>query len=371
MSHVGIVAVSEPRLGGTFPYTLSMIEALRRITEHRYTIFTTRTNRAYDHLGLPVISIPPLPSAVSTFVGKVCRWPGSRGLFSEVDKVIAPIYTTYLLASRRPFAFTLHDLQEKYLPENFNYAQRVWRHATNALLTRAAARIICESGNVRNDIERFFGVEAQRISVIPAPPVSAFRDFQISRASLASVRERIRLPESFIFYPAQFFPHKNHLRLIDAFANVTRSYPKFQLVLTGKRQHDYEKVMAHVAQLGLSAKVTHLGYLDIQDLPAIYKLASLVVIPTLFESISIPIYEAFMMGVPVCASNVVALPEQVGDAGVLFDPLSAKDMAEKISVVLSDAQLQSELVSRGRRRVDALTMESYAQQLRVMLEQIK
>jgi len=131
MSHVGIVAMSRPEIGGTFQYTLSMIDALRRIRKNRYTIFTSITNHSYDELGLPVHRLPSVGRTIIELV-RARLTAGNRGrLFSEVDKVIAPIYTTRLLASRRPFLFTLHDLQERYYPQNFTLAQRVLRGFVN------------------------------------------------------------------------------------------------------------------------------------------------------------------------------------------------------------------------------------------------
>lgn len=371
MTHVGIVAVSEPSFGGTFPYTLSMIEALHRIPAHRYTIFTNPGNHAYDQFGSPIVRLPGVGGAVCRWMGVTSGMTNGSGLFAQVDKLIAPIYTTYLLASRRPFAFTLHDVQERHFPENFSLAQRMWRLATNTLLTRRAARIICESAYVKSDISLFFGVDQERISVIQAPPVSTFRGLDVSPGRLNDVRARLALPEEYILYPAQFCPHKNHLRLVEAFAGVVRAHPNVHLVLTGTKRFDYEKVMARAAQLGLASRVKHVGQVDVRDLGLIYKLARLVVIPTLFESISIPIYEAWIMEVPVCASNVVALPDQLGNAGLLFDPLSIQDITDKISSVLGDAELGRTLVARGRRRVEALTMDRYARELQLLLEQVE
>jgi glycosyltransferase involved in cell wall biosynthesis len=370
MTHVGIVSVSEPQFGGTFQYSLSMIEALHRISGQRYTIFTTQHNHAYDHFGSPVVRLPGTAPTIARGLGVACGMAGWCELFPDTDKLIAPIYTTYLLASRRPYAFTLHDLQERYFPENFDVARRLWRYATNTLLARRAARIVCESGHVRDDITRFLGVEAGRVSVIPAPPVSSFLDVDASAAAIAAVRARLNLPDRYILYPAQFCAHKNHLRLVEAFALLVQRHPQLHLVLTGSQRFEFAKVMQRVEQLGLTPHVRHLGQVDVADLALVYRLATLVAIPTLFESISIPIYEAWIMGVPVCASNVVALPEQLGDAGVLFDPLSVQDIAAKIDAVLADQELQRTLVARGRQRVASMTVERYAQQLQVMLDQI-
>jgi glycosyltransferase involved in cell wall biosynthesis len=367
VSHVGIVAMSSPALGGTFQYTLSMIDALRRIRKNRYTIFTSAKNHSYDALGLPVL---PLPSAGRTVIEIVRAnlLGGERRLFSEVDKVIAPIYTTRLLASQRPFVFTLHDLQERYYPQNFTVAQRIWRGFANKSLSHAAAEIICESNYVRRDIHNFLGVSESKIAVIPAPPISEFSSIDPASAQFIQAVEEAALPEQFILYPAQFFRHKNHLRLAEAFALVLKAYPHCHLLLTGKRIYDFDKVMSRVAELGIQDRVRYLGFVDAGVLAAVYSRAKLVVIPTLFESISIPVYEAFRVGVPVCASNVVGLPEQIGDAGVLFDPLSISDMAEKICSLLGDADLRKDLIRRGKERISALTADWYAGQLENVLD---
>src|SRR5271166_6527584 len=124
MSDIGILAVCEPQFGGTFQYTLSMIEALRLIPEHRYTLFTTNANHWYDDLGLPVKRLPGTMNVLGDVVARHLKSKTTSGLFSEVEKVIAPIYSTYLLASSRAFAFTLHDLQEEYYPQFLSYKQR-------------------------------------------------------------------------------------------------------------------------------------------------------------------------------------------------------------------------------------------------------
>ena len=173
-----------------------------------------------------------------------------------------------------------------------------------------------------------------------------------------------------LFYPAQFWPHKNHHRLVEALAILVEKHERCQLILTGKETYEYQRVFAQIRALRLEARVRHLGYLSTEELAAVYKLATVVVLPTLFESISIPVYEAFMIGVPVCASNVVALPEQIGDAGLLFDPTSPEDIAEKVDRLLRDGALRAELVRRGRERVRSLTRERYALQLQGILDQV-
>ena len=369
MTHIGIAALAEPSYGGTYQYTLSTIEALRTLPHHRYTIYTTSRNHSYDHLGLPISRLPRPPAALGEYAAKLasCSW---AGLFSEVEKVVAPIYSTYLLASCRPFVFTLHDLQEKHLPQLFTYRQRAWRHFTNALLTRRAARVVCESSYVKHDIAQFFGVDCARIAVVAAPPISAFQNRRSDEFELEKTRRKLSLPARYLLYPAQFYAHKNHERLIEAFTSVQPKHPECHLLFTGERKYEYARVMSKIRDHGLTARILHVGQLDMGDLLAAYKLATAVVIPTLFESISIPIYEAFSLGVPVCASNVVALPEQVGDAALLFDPLSTQSIARSLEAILDDSDLRIALAERGKRRVAAMTLDRYAKQLDALLAQV-
>ena len=179
-----------------------------------------------------------------------------------------------------------------------------------------------------------------------------------------------KVPNTYILYPAQFFPHKNHLRLVEAFSKVSAAYPDCSLVLTGQARYEFAAVMRKAVELGLQERIVHLGYVTTEALSALYVNAEFVVIPTLFESISIPVYEAFWLGVAVCASNVVALPEQIGDAGLLFDPYSAEDMAAKMTYLLGNPEQRAELIRNGKRRIGQPSGEAYAVQLSRLLDRL-
>ena len=117
--------------------------------------------------------------------------------------------------------------------------------------------------------------------------------------------------------------------------------------------------MKKIAELNLESRVKHIGYIDYEDIPYLYRMSQMLVMPTLFESVSIPIYEAFALGVPVCCSNVVALPEQVGDAALIFDPHDIEDMSEKIVLLLRDKNLAETLVTKGKLRVNNFDHKNY------------
>ena len=112
----------------------------------------------------------------------------------------------------------------------------------------------------------------------------------------------------------------------------------------------------------------HIGYVETSELAALYRCATVAAIPTLFESISIPVYEAFSIGTAVCATNVVALPEQIGDAGLLFNPLSVEDIADKLGTLLACPALRAELAERGLRRIESVNHDGYAQRLAELVD---
>src|SRR6185437_5244979 len=148
---------------------------------------------------------------------------------------------------------------------------------------------------------------------------------------------------------------------------VAAQVPDLKLVLTGKQRDEYQTVMDRIAKSGLSGKVVHLGYVAQQDLQAIYRLATALVMPSLFESVSIPIYEAFQVGTPVAASGILAIPEQVGGAALLFDPMSVASIRDAMLKITGNPTEARRLGQLGRERMLAMTPERYGAKLQNLL----
>jgi glycosyltransferase involved in cell wall biosynthesis len=366
---LGVVALAGPDNGGTYQYTLSTLQALRHTTGFAVTLYGDPDNADFRGLGYPIspFSEPrkqQLRALAAYRLGM--RQPDP---FASEDILLAPIYALTLLHTSKPFAYALHDLQERYYPKNFTRLQRTWRHQVHHALLGRARCVICESHCVQNDIVRFFRIAEGKVAVIPAPPQTQFLISQSSER-LADARARLKLPEKFLFYPAQFWAHKNHLRLIEAFRGVADEFPEVKLVLTGKTRDEYAAVMAAVGKLGLNDKVLHLGFVETNVLQSVYQLATALVMPSLFESVSIPIYEAFQVGTPVAASNILAIPEQVGDAALLFDPTSPASIKNALATLLRDPDAARELGAKGKARMAAMTPERYGAELQELLTSV-
>jgi glycosyltransferase involved in cell wall biosynthesis len=367
---LGVIVLAGPDNGGTYQYTLSMLQGLQHAKGFEITVYGDPNDAKLAELGYPIVRF------AESYAWQLAALAAHRlkirllDPFRAEDVLLAPIYSLALLHTSRPFAYTLHDLQENYYPDNFSPWQRIWRRQVHAGLLLRTRRVVCESKHVKSDIVRSFGIAEDRIVVMQAPPQREFLT-EPGAEKLQEVRSRLQLPNRFLFYPAQFWAHKNHLRLIEAFREIISEAPDLELVLTGKKRDEYHAVMDAVEKLGLNGRVRHLGYVERDDLQAIYRLATALVMPSLFESISIPIYEAFQVGTPVVASAVLAIPEQVGDAGVLFEPTSVASIRDAVLKITGDPAAASLLGKRGRDRMMQMTPERYGDQLQNLLSELR
>jgi glycosyltransferase involved in cell wall biosynthesis len=369
LTKLGVLVLATPDSGGTYQYSLSMLEALRHAQGYEITLYADPSNEDLAKLGYPIRKFTEPRAKQLAYLAADALGLKLEDPFGNEDILIAPIYSLALLHTKKSFAYTLHDLQEFQYPQNFSWGQRSWRRSVHVRLSRRAARIICESEYVKSDIVRIFKVPDDDVAVIAAPPLrQALAEF--ASAELEKVRNRLGLPNRFVFYPAQFWLHKNHLRLIAAFKQVVAQDPELKLVLTGKKRDEYATVMRAIEEAGLEDSIQHLGYIEQADLQVIYHLAAALVMPSLFESVSIPIYEAFQAGTPVAASGILSIPEQVGEAGLLFDPLSSYSIAESIQKLVNAPEFAKMLGNRGREKMASMSPQHYWRQLRDLLGEL-
>lgn len=371
MMKIGILVLATPNNGGTFQYTLSFVEGVKRLKNCNITLYTSSDNPHYNNLGLPINRVMASSKKRLSFVLQPFLEINKKKYFEEENILLAPIFHPILLNTKTPFVYTLHDLQEHYYPEYFSIFQRIWRNYINKQLIKKSVAIICESFYVKNDIIRLFDVLPKKIFVIPSPPLEIEKK-EFTDERTFQVLQKHSIPDQYFFYPAQFWPHKNHIRLIEAFNMVKNDFPNVYLVLTGAKKENktYQRFTQIIKELDLSQKVIHLGYVEYSELEIIFKHSICLILPTLFESISIPVYEAFQLGVPVCASSVVGLPEQIGDAGILFDPLSTESIYVAISQILGSASLRDSLRNKGYKRLLQTSYEGFSNEMMDLLASI-
>jgi glycosyltransferase involved in cell wall biosynthesis len=173
----------------------------------------------------------------------------------------------------------------------------------------------------------------------------------------------LHIPDRYVLYIARLeHPGKNHVRLLEAFAALKRTTDlPHKLVLVGGRWNGAETILAKVGELGLGDQVVFPGFVPNEAIPALYAAADAFAFPSLFEGFGIPVLEAMASGTPVCAANTSSVPEVVGDAGLLFDPLDVPAMTDCLLRLLQDQPLRQRLIASGIERAAKFTWETAAE----------
>ena len=263
--------------------------------------------------------------------------------------------------------FNPHDLQHLHYPQFFTPSTIAWRETIYPAGCRLAHTVVVGSHWVKQDVVRHYRVNPDKVQVIPwAPPTQAY--LLPSSDALAAVQEKYQLQCPFALYPAMTWEHKNHLRLLEALALLRdREGLVVCLVCTGSRYPQFwPRIEARIQALHLQEQVQFLGLVPPEDLRALYRLAQFVVVPTLFEAASGPVFEAWQEGTPVACSTVTSLPEQVGDAALLFDPFSVEAIASAVHRMATEPGLRAELERKGQRRLQDFSWERTAKAYRAV-----
>lgn len=258
-----------------------------------------------------------------------------------------------------PSIYNPHDLQHLHFPQFFRSEEIRRRETIYQAGCRAAHTVVVASQFVKHDIVRSYHIPAEKVQIIPwAPPPLESTSAGTKDASRAIVEKFELLDEPFALYPAMTWEHKNHIRLLEAVALLRdRGDVNLRLVCTGHLNDFWPHIERHMSELGLQEQVKFLGVVSPTELSALYRAAQFVIVPTLFEAASAPLFEAWQHDTPVACSSVTSLPEQARDAALLFDPHKVESIGQAISRMASDGRLREELRRKGRRRLQDFSLE--------------
>lgn len=263
------------------------------------------------------------------------------------------------------------DLQHLHYPEFFD----AWSIASRETIYRAgcnfAQALIVNSHWIKADVVRHYRVDPQKVHVVSEAP-STSSAAEPSPAALAELSEKYHLQEQFAFYPGVTWPHKNHLRLFAALAYLRdRRGLRLQLVCTGSRHEPFwPSILAGIRDLSLESQVSFLGHVPHEHLRGLYRLATVMVLPSLFEANSLPVFEAWLEGTPVACANATGLPEQVDDAALLFDPTDPVSIGDTLETIVTNSALRATLRARGHRRSTEFSWEQTARAYRSIYRQV-
>ena len=288
----------------------------------------------------------------------------------RADLFHAPHYVLPPL-TRCKSVVTIHDCIHlrfpQYLPNKLGYA---YARASLWVASHQSSRILTVSEASKRDILNYFNVPPEKIQVIYNGIDERFSESP-PEDDVARVRERYQLDHPFILYAGNIKPHKNVDRLIEAYSILRRrGVEHAKLVIAGEEISKYPSLRRLVHRFQLHQHVRFFGFVPEATLAALYRLASVFVFPSLYEGFGLPPLEAMAAGAPVVTSNVSSLPEVVGDAALLIDPMDAGAIAEAMGRVLGDAQLRTDLIARGHARVRMFSWDRSVARIREIYDEV-
>ncbi len=250
------------------------------------------------------------------------------------------------------------DLQHRHLSHLFSGYERFVRDYQYAQACEQASIVSVASQWVKADVVQAYGILPGKVQVTPMGSVLSLYPVPTA-AQIESVRVQYALPERFIFYPAKRWPHKNHSRLLKALHLLRDRYSlRVPLVLSGSTSVHDAAFDRQVRQLTL--EVIKVGYVDTTDLAALYRMAQMLVFPSLFEGWGLPITEALSVGLPVACTNLPVLVEQVGEAALTFDPLDSAQIADAVRRLWQDDALHQQLSAQALARSERFSWQQTA-----------
>jgi len=385
MKRIGIILGSSPG-GGVYQYAQAVLDAVLRFPEDKFEIVVAYShpvwlthiphgrakvvhldesfrskvlNRVWHIGGLPMSlwrSVAPhVDPNVQILVGENC------------DLWINPSNDNWAFRAPVPALGTIHDLMhiyEPHFPEVGSAAELKEREFHFVETCRWSNGVAVDSEVGKKHVIDAYHVPPGRVFVLPyIAPKYMYDADRVSELPYD-------LPDKYFFYPATFWLHKNHAALFSAIAKLKGRYPDMRLVLAGAKQNGYEEARKQVEALGISDNVIFLGYVPNEHMYELYHRARALIMPSFFGPTNIPQLEAFVAGCPVAVSGVYGIPDQVGDAAILFDPKSSDEIANAMERLWTDDELCSCLIEKGKERARAWGPAQFSSRLQDIVESL-
>lgn len=370
-----IVAVLEDdvEVGGGFNQALNAIQQMQRICEghFEFEVLVKKASGAaeLESLGIPAASFAfTLPDRLFLYLSAnlwtrrlLRRWR----LVSSFEKrlILRRCDLAYFvrqsvlpgMLQQLNYVTTLFDLCHRDSPEfpevrafgEFQVREHYFQtHLSGAVI------VLADSAALAVAASRRYGLDADRLLAMPFAP-AAFLDERTSNDKPA-VLLKYGLAEGYLFYPAQFWAHKNHIRILEALVLLRNRGQRPEVVFCGGDKGNLRHVERYVEQNDLHSQVRFLGFVPAQDMRGLYEASAAVLMPTYFGPTNLPPLEAWAMGKPLIYSARCA--EHAGDAALCVDPDDGEDLAQAIQR-LSDPEFSADLARRGSRRFQQLQQE--------------
>jgi glycosyltransferase involved in cell wall biosynthesis len=361
---------------GVGTYIRNIVRALSRLD---------RQNRYYL-IGSPhkAGEIGPLPANFHS-ISFIEPDDSARGYFAfrttvrrlQCDLVHIPHLFWVPRALPCPYVMTVHDVLEHMARARGQSDMRrsLHFHMTRRVL-RGAARIFAVSHFTKSELEKLFGIPARRIETVYNAIDERFLRGHASEADHQFIAQRYQVNYPFLLYAGRISPHKNLVRIIEAFSALKAAlekdalYPDLKLIIIGDELSKHPDLRRTVIKSGVQNEVRFLGFVPIEVLRIFYDEAKVFVFPSLYEGFGLPPLEAMAHGTPVVTSNTSSLPEVVGNAAVLVNPENVFEIMRAVHRVLVDQELREKMKRRSYEQSKRFSWDSSARHVLEVYQKI-
>lgn len=349
-----------PQAGGNFTFADNLIDALLRgDSRHEFFVFYYGPVRYSENSKIRFIPLSNhLDRFRNQFVFKsILRYLGiepetnlQKAAHDHRIEIMWFLTHTYE-GIKIPFISTVLDLEHRvhpFFPE-VSVTGNTWENRENYFSSTIpkAAYVIVGTEAGKREIIRFYHAEEKSIRVLPFPAPS----FVHKHSHSTDIIRKYNISQPYLFYPAQFWPHKNHIGLLMALKLLHEKHSlEFSLILSGSDKGNLKYVKEKVKKLGLEGKVQILGFVPTEDLVWLYKKAFAMVFVSFFGPDNLPPIEAFALGCPVIAAGVSGAEEQLGDAAILVNPGNEEEIALAVKRLHDNPEIRDILIKRGFER---------------------
>jgi glycosyltransferase involved in cell wall biosynthesis len=252
------------------------------------------------------------------------------------------------------------DLQHVHLPSFFAEHERLIREIKFRTYCNQAQMVSVASRWMKKELIKYLGVQQSKVKVVPmAPSVDAYP--APIEEDLSAARQKFRLPDSFLFYPAKTWGHKNHMALLEALSILRAQHGlNPPLICSGGETPFFHEIRDRMMELDLASQVRFIGFVTPLELISLYRLSRCVIFPSKYEGWGLPITEAMRLGVPVGCSALPVLREQAGDAALFFDPGDPHAIAGAIGRLWTEEELHNSLSRKGIARASRYSWDRTA-----------